>query len=328
MRSLYTARAGVSGRTLGPISSEAPNESEQMCGTDALRGAPAPCPSFRASLASYLEIRRNAAEKPQARAARDEPFQEVGSVGKFDGKVVVVTGATSGIGLAAAEQFASEGATLVLAGRRQERGDELVAKLADRGAEASFVRTDVCQQADIDNLADFALEKYGRIDVLCNNAGYGGREHYLVHEYTDETCEKYFASNVFSTMRLCRKVLPSMVAQGTGSIVNTSSLAAELAVPFDSCYGATKGAIRSFTRTVAVEYAKHGIRCNCVLPGLTRTEMIPEGSPIEDMVKETIPLGRAAQPEEIAAAILFLASDDASFCTGVSLLVDGGQSIF
>lgn len=249
-------------------------------------------------------------------------------MGRFDGKVVVITGATSGIGRAAALQFAREGARLVVAGRRQDRGDQVVAEIKGVRAEALFVRADVASQADVDALVAQAIDRYGRIDVLCNNAGYGGHEHYLTHEYTDEVCERYFQTNIFATLRMCRATIPHMLAQGGGAIVNTSSLAAELAVPFDSLYGATKAAIQSVTRTIAVEYAKDGIRCNCVLPGVTRTEMIPQGSGIEAMVANTIPLGRAGSADEVAAGIVFLASDEAGFCTGTSLRIDGGQGIF
>ncbi len=244
------------------------------------------------------------------------------------GKVALITGATSGIGRATAEIFARDGAILVVAGRRQAAGDELVRDLAQAGAQAMFVATDIARQDDIDNLVEKAIERFGRIDILVNNAGYGGREHYLTHEYQDETCDKYISTNLLGTLRMCRAVIPHMLAIGGGSIVNTSSLAAHLAVPYDSIYGATKAAIQDLTRTIAVEYGKRGIRCNCVLPGLTRTEMIPEGSGIEEMVKNTVPLGRAATPDEIGECILFLASERASFCTGASLIADGGQAVF
>lgn len=247
---------------------------------------------------------------------------------RFKDKVVIVTGATSGIGRAAAGQFAREGALLIIAGRRVERGEALVKELREQGETVDFVACDVSKQEDTDALVNFAIEKYGRIDVLCNNAGYGGHEHYLTHEYDDAVCKKYFETNVYSTLHLCRAVIPHMLERGAGSIVNTSSLTADLAVPFDSLYGATKGAIQSFTRTIAVEYGKSGIRCNCVLPGLTRTEMIPDGSEIENMVADMIPLGRIGTADEVAAGILFLASDEAGFCTGVSLRIDGGQAVF
>lgn len=242
-------------------------------------------------------------------------------------KVTIITGATSGIGRAAAELFAREGALLVLAGRRQDRGEQLTESLRSKGADVDFVQTDISEPLEIDRLVKFALDKYGRIDILVNNAGYGGKNSYLAHEFDDQVREKYFKTNVYGTMNLCRAVLPGMVERGCGSIVNTASIGSELAVPMNSIYAATKGAIRQLTKTIAVEYAPMGIRCNAVCPGLTRTEMIPDDSgDIEKAVLPTIPMHRIGQPEEIAAGILFLASDEASFITGHMLLIDGGQS--
>lgn len=237
-------------------------------------------------------------------------------------KVCILTGTTSGIGKAAAELFAKEGASVVMAARRKERGEKMQKELQEQGYDAWFVETDISKQEDIDRVVDFTIEKYGRVDVLVNNAALGGKAGYYAHEYTDEMLQKYVDTNLLGAMRMIRKAVPYMLEQGKGSIVNVASVAAELGVHTDCLYGATKGALRQYTRAIAVDYAKKGVRCNVVLPGLTKTEMSGD---VKDGILPNIPIGRMAWPEEIANGILFLASDEASFCVGLSMIIDGGE---
>jgi len=239
-------------------------------------------------------------------------------------KVCIITGTNSGIGRAAAYLFCAEGAKVVMAGRREERGREIEADLRSKGYEADFVRTDISKEEDINALVDFTVQKYGRIDVLVNNAAKGGHLHYMAHELTDETMYAFIETNLLGAVRLVRRVAPYMLERKKGSIVNVASVAAELGVHEDCMYGATKGAIRQYTKAVAVDYAKLGVRVNCVLPGLTKTEMSGE---VSDDIMPNVPIGRMAQPEEIANGILFLASDEASFCVGMSMIIDGGETI-
>lgn len=237
-------------------------------------------------------------------------------------KICIITGTNSGIGKACAYIFAQEGATVIMAARRTERGRSIERDLREKGYDAYFVETDISRQEDIDRLVDFTTDKFGRVDILINNAAMGGKAGYFAHEYTDEMCKSYIDTNLLGAMKLVRKTVPHMLAQGKGSIVNVASVAAELGVHNDCLYGATKGALRQYTRAIAVDYAKKGIRCNCVLPGLTVSEMSGD---VKGGILPNIPIGRMAQPEEIANGILFLASDEASFCIGMSMIIDGGE---
>jgi len=248
-------------------------------------------------------------------------------VNRLDGKTAIVTGASSGIGEATARLFAQEGSTVILAARSVEKGNKIAAEINAQGGKALFIKCDIGEEADTDNLVRAVIEKYGKIDILVNNAAAGGGPGYLTHEFDKERRDYSFRVNVFGTMSLSKAVIPHMLRAKKGSIVNVASIGAELAVPRDSIYAATKGAIRQLTKTMAVEYAASGIRVNAVLPGLTRTGMIPEGgSDLEKRILPKIPMGRIAQPVEIAYGILFLASDEASFCTGMTMVMDGGET--
>jgi len=246
---------------------------------------------------------------------------------RLEGKVAIVTGATSGIGEAVAKRFAKEGAQVVFAARRLDKGKELEAGIRAEGGDAAFVQTDVSKAEDLKNLAAKAIELYGKIDILVNNAGII-RDYPFTEMDIEKDYDEIFNVNVKSYFLLCKEVVPHMLANGGGSIVNTSSLGAELGIPFHTSYAATKGAVRQFTKSLAVEYAEQGIRVNAMLPGLTITEMIPADGEFVNMMIPTIPMKRAAMPEEIANGFLFLASDESSFCTGTLLIMDGGASSF
>jgi NAD(P)-dependent dehydrogenase (short-subunit alcohol dehydrogenase family) len=244
---------------------------------------------------------------------------------RLNDKVAIVTGATSGIGRATALLFAAEGAKVVATGRRAEQGASLVEEIRKAGGEATFVQADATKADDLARLVDTAVKTYGRIDILINNAGVLKTFNFLEMDEARDF-DPVFETNVRSYFRLTRLVLPHMLAARKGAIVNIASIASEIAVPFHASYCASKGAIKQFTKAIALEYATSGIRVNAVLPGLTTSDMVPEGSDFEKMVISTVPMGRAAKAMEIATGILFLASDEASFCTGTTLVMDGGAT--
>ncbi len=245
--------------------------------------------------------------------------------GRMENKVAIVTGATSGIGQAIVLMFVREGAKVVIAGRWEKNGLELERGLKAIGADVLFVRTDVTKTEDLQYLVSAAIEKYGCIDVLVNNAdavtSYASSEFDEIRDY-----EELFNVNVKSYLVLCREVLPHMIRRQKGSIINTSSVSNEIAVPGIPAYAASQGAIKAFTRSLAGEYADQGIRVNSVMPGLSLADAVPEGVDINNLAAEIVPMGRAAQPEEIANGFLFFASDESSFCTGSNLVIDGGAT--
>ncbi|MCL2335943.1 MAG: SDR family oxidoreductase [Firmicutes bacterium] len=242
---------------------------------------------------------------------------------RLDGKVAIITGATSGIGEAIARLFAKEGAKVVFSARRVEKGKKIEAEIRKAGGNAVFVKADVTKKEDIINLVTETLKLFNQIDILVNNAGLG--RDFVFHEM-DEVLhfDDIFNLNVKSYFLMSKEVIPHMLEKGKGSIINTASVAAEQGVPMNSSYSASKGAIKQFTRSLALEYAKSGIRVNAVLPGLTTTEQVPAGSKLESILLQAVPMGRAAQPDEIAPGYVYLASDESSFCTGTLLVIDGG----
>ena len=260
-------------------------------------------------------------------------------MGRLDGKVAVVTGATSGIGNATAWLFAREGAKVVMGARRAERGVKIENDMIAEGLEAKYIKTDVSVASECFNLINKAIETYGRVDILANIAGVGGGKKCRLHEVDDETRDKLIRTNLYSIIDLCRAAIPHMLEQKSGSIVNVSSVAAMIACPYDNLYNAVKGAVNALTIGMAHDYGRDGIRVNCLCPGLTRTEMASEtvinasytnghtGIDFADRILSNQPMGRIAEPEEIAQGILFLASDEASFACGAILTLDGGEII-
>ena len=249
-------------------------------------------------------------------------------MGRLDNKIAVVTGATSGIGQATARLFAEEGATVVMGARREDRGKAMEDELKAAGHEAMFVRTDVSKAEDCANLIEETVKKYGRIDILVNVSGTTGNGFHLLHESDEEERDRLIKVNLYSVIETCKAAIPHMLEQGKGSIVNVASVSAIVASPMNTLYSASKGAVKMLTVSMAADYAATGVRINGVCPGLTRTEMVPEGNDeFEKMVLPGIPQHRLADPKEIAYGILFMASDEASFCTGHMLVIDGGESI-
>ncbi|QNE76361.1 glucose 1-dehydrogenase [Streptomyces finlayi] len=242
-------------------------------------------------------------------------------------KVVLITGASSGIGAAAARVFAQEGAKVVLAARREERLAALVAELRDKGADAAYVVTDVTVAQDVSRAVDFAVSTYGRLDSAFNNAGLGG-DRTPMHLMGDDVYDTLMDVNVRSVWNCLRYEIAAMLTTGGGSIVNNSSVAGLVAIPAAAPYIASKHAVVGLTRAAADEYAGQGIRVNAVAPGTTRSEITADwfgrNPGLEEMVNSRTPQGRTAEPEEIAAAAAWLLSDRCPFLTGTVVPVDGG----
>jgi len=252
---------------------------------------------------------------------------------RFQGRAAVVTGAASGFGEAIATRFAREGASVVAADVNEERGRRVVEAIGREGGTARFVRTDVSQAAEVKAMIDTALSAFGRLDVLVNNAGFSHRMMPL-WELPEEDYERVFATNVKGVYLGCKYAVPVMRERGGGVIVNTASIGAVAPRPGVTAYNATKGAVVTLTRGLAVEVAPFKIRVNAVNPVAAETGFVKGALGVEqfpDAVRAqlvaTVPAGRLAEPRDVAAAVLFLASDDAEFLTGVCLPVDGGRSI-
>jgi NAD(P)-dependent dehydrogenase (short-subunit alcohol dehydrogenase family) len=246
----------------------------------------------------------------------------------MNGQVVLITGALTGIGRAAAIAFAQDAAQLVVSGRRDKEGEGLVAELAGLGAEAIFVHTDVRDERDVRDLVDKTIARFGRIDAAVNCAGTEGKPG-PVTEQTAETYAATFDTNVLGTLLSMKHELRVMLAQRRGSIVNVSSTYGHTGAAGASVYAASKHAVEGLTKSAALEAAESGVRVNMVSPGPVETGMLNRFTGTAERkagLAATVPLNRVGTPEEIANTITFLASDKASFITGASYLVDGGKS--
>jgi len=242
-------------------------------------------------------------------------------------QVVLITGALTGIGRAAAIIFAQEGARIVVSGRRDKEGQALVAELQGLGAEAIFVLTDVRKDEDVRNLVDQTVKRFGRLDVAVNNAGTEGTPG-RVTEQTAETYAATFDTNVLGTLLSMKHELRVMLAQGGGSIVNVSSAYGSVGAAGASVYVASKHAIEGLTKSAALEVAGTGVRVNVVAPGTTDTGMLTRFTSTDEnkaALVSTVPFKRMATSEEIAHVIAFVASENASYMTGSSIPVDGGM---
>jgi len=246
---------------------------------------------------------------------------------RFQDQVVIVTGASRGIGKGIAQLFANEGAKLVLVGRDEAALAHVTENLSKEGALAISVLGDVSKPEDVERIIQETLNHYGRIDVLCHNAGI--YPHARLENMTLEQWQKVIDVNLTGTFLAVKACIPAMKAQGGGKIVITSSISGpQTALPGYSHYTASKGGVAGFIRTAAVELAKYKININAVEPGNIITEGFNElgQDHINNMVR-AVPLGRLGTPEDVAHAMLFLASKEASYITGQSLIVDGGQTL-
>jgi NAD(P)-dependent dehydrogenase (short-subunit alcohol dehydrogenase family) len=243
--------------------------------------------------------------------------------------VVLITGALTGIGRATAFAFAKEGARLAVSGRREEAGQALAAELRALGAEAEFLRADVRFEADVRGLVEQTIQRFGRIDVAVNNAGTEGQLGPIADQSVDNY-EATFATNVLGTLLSVKHEMRAMLAQGSGSIVNLSSIAGQVGIAGASVYVASKHAVEGLTKSAALEGAAVGVRVNAVAPGPVATEMLDRFVGGSEEAKSgflaSMPAKRAATVDEIAQTIVFLASDKARYLTGQSIAVDGGYT--
>jgi NAD(P)-dependent dehydrogenase (short-subunit alcohol dehydrogenase family) len=251
---------------------------------------------------------------------------------RFTRRVVLATGAAAGLGLAAARQFASEGARLVLVDWAERPLEDAVAELTDAGAEAVAVVGDVSLVSTAREAVRVALETYGRVDVLFNNAGIDPLEATSLAETEEDVWDKVIDVNLKSAYLFVRECVPIMAAAGGGSIITTASSAGTKASPREAVYGISKAGLIALTRSVARDHAHEGIRANCVCPGFLENIVNDrKASMTEEAVRarsaraaELVPIGREGTYDEIARSILFLASDESTYTTGASLLIDGG----
>ena len=241
--------------------------------------------------------------------------------------VVLITGALTGIGRATALIFAKQGARIVIAGRRDEAAQKLLAEIREFGVEAEYWRTDVRHEDDLRSLVDKTVARFGRLDIAVNNAateGSGG----LVTEQTAESYAATFDTNVLGVLLSMKHELRVMLRQGVGSIVNVSSAYGSVGAAGASVYVASKHAVEGMTKSAALETAGTGVRVNVVAPGTTDTGMLTRFTNTDEnkaALVSTVPIKRLATPEEIAHVIVFVASADASYMTGASIPVDGGM---
>lgn len=250
---------------------------------------------------------------------------------KLDGRVAVITGAGSGMGRAMAREFYDNGACVVAVDVRPEAAQE-TATLIDDAERVLAVAADVSQRADVEAAVEQARERFGRLDVLCNNAGVLD-DYTPAHETSDELWNRVIGVNLTGAFLFARAVVPTMLAQGKGAIVNTASISSFVAGGGGAAYTASKHGVLGLTRQLAFDYGQRGVRANAICPGAIHTGMTghlltPEGrNPHVDAAVAGTPAGRWGRPEEIAHMALFLASDDADFIHGSAFTVDGGWTL-
>lgn len=243
-------------------------------------------------------------------------------MGKLDRRVALISGGGTGIGRAVAFLFAEEGARIAVTGRTQKTLDETVSLVKERGGEAVAVRGDASLATDVESVVRATVEQYGSLDVLCNNAGtrYTGK----VTETNEETYEQLMGANMKSVFLFCKHAIPHMLAKGKGSIVNISSISGLDGLPNRSVYCASKAAGINFSRAIAADYVSQGIRVNCVCPGPVVTPMLNVPPDQMESFAQSLPMKRVPEPEEVAKAALFFASDDSASITGDVMVLDGG----
>jgi NAD(P)-dependent dehydrogenase (short-subunit alcohol dehydrogenase family) len=255
---------------------------------------------------------------------------------RFKEKVVIITGATSGIGRAAAEQFAAEGGKVAFCGRRETLGHEVEAGIRSRGGEATYIRADVRDESQVKGFVDQTIRKYGRLDVAFNNAGITLEK--PLHQYTSAEWDNVLSTNLRGVFLAMKYEIPYMLANGGGNIVVTSSSNALATTDMKSPYTASKRGLVGLVQSAAQDYMSKGIRVNALIPGTTDTALVRRVAHMEDVpdsvweaaasanAKLHIPMGRMATPQEVAAFALALASDDFPYMTGAQMVLDGGKT--
>jgi NAD(P)-dependent dehydrogenase (short-subunit alcohol dehydrogenase family) len=251
-------------------------------------------------------------------------------MGRLDNKVTIITGGGSGMGEATSILFAKEGAKVVVADINAKGGEKVVKTIKANGGKAVFVKVDVSKAEDAKKMVQTAVETYGRLDVLFNNAGIlGSAEPALTADFKEEDFDRTMAVN-FKGAFLCTKyAIPEMLKSGGGSLIFTSSEAAVQACKGAAVYSASKGAVLSFARSVAMEYCRKGIRSNIISPGPTKTPLVDAVTPpdIDEILAGILPMGRRAVPQDIAYCALFFASDESKYINAANLMADGGYSV-
>lgn len=247
---------------------------------------------------------------------------------RLEGKVALITGATAGIGETVARLFAREGAAVAITGRRKDELERVAGEIERAGGRAIPVAGSVTDETHARSAVSQAIRSFGKLHILVNNAGLGEFSG-LLHQTEDAVWEKLLAVNLTGTFRITRAAIPEMLKAGGGSIVNVSSIASLVGIPNCGAYSATKGGLDALTRCVAVEYAKQGIRCNSICPGLVDTPMAAPllADPVKTaQVMTAYPMGRPGTTEEVARLALFLASDESGWMTGCIIPIDGGMT--
>jgi NAD(P)-dependent dehydrogenase (short-subunit alcohol dehydrogenase family) len=245
---------------------------------------------------------------------------------EFAGKVALITGGSSGIGKATAIAFSRAGAKVVIAARTMDKGAEVAAEINNTDGDCLFVKTDVSSASDVENLIDQTIRRYGRIDCAVNNAAIEGQKQFL--DWTEAEWDETIDINLKGVWLCMKGEIPHMLKQGGGAIVNISSVAGLIGFPLHGPYVAAKHGVLGLTKSASMEFAKQGVRVNTVCPGVILTPMLEKGF-IDNKENATLaanmtPMARFGRPEELAAAVLWLCSDQSTFTTGITLSVDGG----
>ena len=248
---------------------------------------------------------------------------------RLDGKVAIVTGGSAGIGEAVAKRFAEEGAAVVITGRRQSELDRVIGGIRHNKGKGLSVAGSVSDEPHVQEVTQRALDSFGRIDILINNAGIGdfGKR---IHETDDASWQTMLDVNLTGVFRMTRAVVSQMLKQGKGAIVNISSVASLVGIPGAPAYAASKGGLDAFTRALAIDYAGDGIRCNVVNPGLIDTPLaapLMSNPELLQPILKHYAMRRPGTPEEVANMVLFLASDEAGWVTGGTFTIDGGMTV-
>jgi len=243
----------------------------------------------------------------------------------LQGKVAIVTGGSSGIGLSTAQIFAREGARVVVADVAVEGGEKAAQEIKASGGEAIFVKCDVSSSADVQNMVRRTVEAFGRLDFACNNAGIGGAIAPIA-DYTEDDWNRVIGVNLTGVFLCMKYEIPEMLRQGGGVIVNMASILGNVGFAGSSAYVTAKHGVVGLTKNAALEYSKQGIRTIAVCPAFIHTPMVDQGLPPEALAQLTTmhPIGRLGNPEEVGELVVWLCSDGASFITGNPILVDGG----